>query len=601
MKVPDPADMESKKSLVILLRWLLIIVTAYLILFDQEQPGALANVVVVGLVLSNLVVSSLPARVFTTRYFDHSLVVADILLVSGSILYLGNVSSDFYLIYFLIVMIAAVTNNLHTLVLGSLLAATVFLGLTFLQGGWGALLTTSTLIKVPFFFVVALFYGHLVQLVRAERTEKVAYQKELNVADQLRTLSTQLSSTLERQSVLDSLVRCVRELTRASYCSLISRGSRSIVVEHIAPDQEKPELRLGAFFPLIEKKIKERAEGNFTENQLFRVQGLTLLPLNGQLSADLYLCVKGNIEGEMFEYIHVLALQGALALKNAGQYKALLHEVEKRKILAEQLTEALEFKSHFLANISHEVRTPLCASIGFGELLLQDAYGELNPKQVKVLQRMLENEQQLLQLINNMLDISKLEAGELRLRYRVGSLDEFVSDMAETCVPLLRDKPVALKIEVDEQMPPITTDWGVLRQIAMNLVSNAVKFTLEGEVVISAGVDDVLGVFRFGVRDTGIGIPSDKFQDIFESFRQLDDAYTKRYAGTGLGLAITKKQVQLLGGKITVRSEVQVGSDFQVEIPLRSRESIETVEKVVLKQPSSSSEIHSSEKSFSPQ
>ena len=295
-----------------------------------------------------------------------------------------------------------------------------------------------------------------------------------------------------------------------------------------------------------------------------------LVPLNNKLESDLYLCVSGEVDEETFEYARVLLLSASMALHNAGQYQALVHEVEKRQQVAKQLTKALDFKSEFLANISHELRTPLYSLIGYAELVAGGGYGEVNEEQVSILNRVMGNANETLELINNILDISKLEAGELKPNFQPGSLKDFVDELVATCAPLLQDKPVALRVDVRSAVPNLISDWGMLRHIIMNLLSNAMKFTSQGEVVLAAKVDKKLRQLVFQVRDTGIGIDEEGIEEIFQAFRQLDNAYIKKYAGTGLGLSITKKQVELLGGSIRVKSEIGVGSIFTVFIPLRN-------------------------------
>jgi signal transduction histidine kinase len=300
---------------------------------------------------------------------------------------------------------------------------------------------------------------------------------------------------------------------------------------------------------------------------VFEHSGRTLLPLTPGEESDLYVVLDGRYDRDVLDYAAILLASAAMALNNAGQYQALVHEAEKRQAVARELTDALEFKSQFVANISHEIRTPLYSFIGFGELLLGDGYGPLAPEQTEAVQRMVKNAANLLELINDILDLSKLDAGAMKVRISPACLDDFLHDIEETCVPLLKDKPVALHVRVHETPRVIATDWTIVRQVMLNLVSNAVKFTMKGRVDIEASFDTARSELCLSVRDTGVGIDPERLSEIFEPFRQLEDSYTKRFAGSGLGLAISTRQAELLRGRIAVDSKRGVGSTFSLYLP----------------------------------
>lgn len=577
---------ESKRSAVVLLRWILVIATSYLLLFGPGRAGARTSVhlVVISLILSNVVLSFLPKRLFETKYFDSLLVVFDIAVISGSVWFSGQVTSEFYLLYFLIIMIAAVSHSLKAILFSAALVTLVYLLLAVLMEGQRALLQTDVLIRVPFFFVVAIFYGHLSQLVRAEHVERVAVEKKFTKARRLRELGEQLSALLDRQQILDLLVRQQIMLCKAGYAAVLSRGAGAVLAEAGEP-KEKPTAEQWAFFSkeierhmtsvetLRLRKPEIASDGSVKTGPSISavhrpVAGYTLLPVTGQADSDLYLFLGGSFETETIEYAQLLLLSASLALDNAGQYHALVQEAETRQHLIRELGQALAFKSEFLANVSHEIRTPLLSFIGFGELLADGDYGDLAPAQSEVIERMLGNARSLLELINNLLDFSKLEAGEVRLNLSEGSVAELVREIADTCAPLVRKKPVSVKIDLPRDMPLLSTDWTLLRQVLLNLASNAIKFTPRGEVVIGASFSAAESQVIIWVRDSGIGIEEEKFVEIFESFRQLETSYVKKYAGTGLGLAISKKHTELLGGSIEVQSTIDVGSRFTVKLPV---------------------------------
>ena len=224
-------------------------------------------------------------------------------------------------------------------------------------------------------------------------------------------------------------------------------------------------------------------------------------------------------------------------------------------------------KSQFLANMSHELRTPMNAIIGFTRLVMRRGKKELPQQQYGNLEKILLSANHLLALINDVLDLSKIEAGHMEIRQGTFDLGLLLDLCLRTVEPTIGNKAVALrKGEIDE-LPAIISDQDKLKQILINLLSNAVKFTSEGDVVIDAKRQG--NAVSISVRDSGIGIPEEAQSLIFEEFRQVDSSSTRQYGGTGLGLSITRHLVHLIGGDITVKSLPGQGSTFTVTIPLR--------------------------------
>jgi len=233
-----------------------------------------------------------------------------------------------------------------------------------------------------------------------------------------------------------------------------------------------------------------------------------------------------------------------------------------------ELEKASRLKSEFLAAMSHELRTPLNVIIGYSSLMRERIYGELTTAQEDTLQRVHATSQHLLQLINNILDLSKIEAGKMPLYIEPISLSTIISELSETVMPMVRRKELAFTSRVHPDLPIIETDSTKLKQVLLNLLSNAIKFTREGSVEITAeplGRDRI----RVTVCDTGIGIRKEHLNVIFEYFRQLDQSHTREYGGTGLGLTITQNLLSLLGGNIEVSSTFGQGSCFIVDLPVR--------------------------------
>jgi len=242
----------------------------------------------------------------------------------------------------------------------------------------------------------------------------------------------------------------------------------------------------------------------------------------------------------------------------------LFKELEAKSL---ELQKASQHKSEFLANMSHELRTPLNAIIGFSEVLLERMFGEVNEKQTEYLQDILASGQHLLSLINDILDLSKIEAGRMELE-----LTEFHLPTAiENALMLVRERAgrrsLTLQTNIDDRLGEIQADERKVRQVVLNLLSNAIKFTPEGGRIEVAAVPKD-GFVEVSVSDTGIGIAPEDQEKVFEEFRQVGTA-AKKIEGTGLGLTLCRKFVELHGGKIWVKSELGQGSTFTFTIPMR--------------------------------
>ncbi len=232
----------------------------------------------------------------------------------------------------------------------------------------------------------------------------------------------------------------------------------------------------------------------------------------------------------------------------------------------EEIQEANRLKSQFLANMSHELRTPMNAIIGFTRLVLRRGAKELSERNQENLTKVKLSADHLLSLINEILDLSKIEAGRLDVEPGQFDVKALIESCCATVGPTLGKPEVALHTEVPDEVGEAHTDQARVRQIVINLLSNALKFTDEGDVWVRAGREN--GTLVLSVSDTGTGIPADKIEMIFQEFQQVDGSSTRRHGGTGLGLAITKSLAELLGGTVEVESEEGVGSTFTVRIPV---------------------------------
>ncbi|WP_292037696.1 response regulator [Massilia sp. UBA6681] len=252
-----------------------------------------------------------------------------------------------------------------------------------------------------------------------------------------------------------------------------------------------------------------------------------------------------------------------LDMKNA----ALTGAQDQLRQRALELERASRYKSEFLANMSHELRTPLNSSLILAKLLADNASGNLNDEQVRFAQTIYSAGNDLLHLINDILDISKVEAGKLELVPEEVPLRRMVEGLARTFEPLARQKTLEFSVTIDPNVPAaITTDRQRVEQILKNLLSNAVKFTDRGAVRMTVGVTPE-GWVQFGVRDSGIGIAQDQQDKIFDAFHQADGTTSRRFGGTGLGLSISRDLTNLLGGSLNVSSQPGEGSLFTLSLP----------------------------------
>jgi signal transduction histidine kinase len=271
----------------------------------------------------------------------------------------------------------------------------------------------------------------------------------------------------------------------------------------------------------------------------------------------------GEFSKSTVDLLQTFAAQSVLAIQNAR----LFSEIEDK---SRQLAEASQHKSQFLANMSHELRTPLNAVLGYTELILDDVYGETPAKMRQVLDRIQRNGKHLLGLINDVLDLSKIEAGQLTLALAGYSMQDVVASVHSAVESLAKEKHIALKVELQPNLPRAHGDERKLTQVLLNLVGNAIKFTDQGEVAIKASAAN--GSITVSVRDSGPGITEADQAKIFQEFQQADSAITREKGGTGLGLTISKRIVELHGGRIWLASSPGEGSTFSFSLPVTAEQ-----------------------------
>ncbi len=249
--------------------------------------------------------------------------------------------------------------------------------------------------------------------------------------------------------------------------------------------------------------------------------------------------------------------------KQSEELKKLNKELNKKN---KELEEINRLKSQFVSNVSHELRTPLNGVLGYAELLRDGIYGAVSDEQRKALQNIISSGNHLLDLINEILDFSRLQNGRMKLYKEVCSIYNVIDAVEATVKPMLRNLPIELIIRLSPNLPDVYVDSQKIYQVFINIVGNAMKFTQSGEIEIRGELTN--SEILFSVRDTGIGIATEDIPLIFEEFRQLDGSNTRRYGGTGIGLTLAKRLLELHDGRIWVESELGKGSTFYFTLPV---------------------------------
>ena len=403
-----------------------------------------------------------------------------------------------------------------------------------------------------------------IQSDREERFKPEDMTLMQSLADQTAVALQNIQLLEEMRETLKQVERLNRRLTQSTWAEFgdeVSttgfryRGGRRTT---ITPESD-------AWLPLMglaanrKKLVRQRTESN---GKYQRDELAVPLKLRGEIIGYLGITrdeASGWLEEEV-EAVETVATQISMALENAR----LSHEQEKTIV---RLRDVDKLKSNFLTSMSHELRTPLNSIIGFADILLQGIDGELSENAITDITAIHNSGKHLLALINDILDMSKIEAGRMELAKNAIEVPQLFEDVSASVSSLLKDKPVELQQRFAPDLPPIWADPLRISQVLINLVSNAIKFTEEGSVTLGA---EMFGnkLMHIYVSDTGIGIPKDKFDLVFEHFRQVDARSNRKYQGTGMGLAISKQLVELHGGEMWLESEEGVGSTFHFTVPL---------------------------------
>jgi signal transduction histidine kinase len=433
--------------------------------------------------------------------------------------------------------------------------------------------------------VIAIENARLLSELQTRTAELTRSVDELTA---LGEVSRALSSTLDVDVVLDTIVTRANDLIGADGCTIFEYDEATEQFDLRATRNLEPRLvELARGTPL--RRGDQGILGRLpSERQPVQVPDITVGSYSSPVSAALieagYRAVvavplvredhligaltvnrktPGEFPSETIRLLQTFATQSALAIQNARLFREIADK-------SRQLEVASQHKSEFLANMSHELRTPLNAIIGFSEVLSEKMFGELNEKQEEYSKDIHASGQHLLSLINDILDLSKIEAGRMELELS----DFHLPTALDSAMTLVRERAgrrgIALHLSVDDRLGQIQADERKVRQVVLNLLSNAIKFTPEGgRIEVQAAPRD--GFVEVSVNDTGVGIAPEDQEAVFEEFRQVGTA-DKKVEGTGLGLTLCRKFVELHGGRIWVKSQIGAGSTFTLTIPVRHRE-----------------------------
>ncbi len=418
---------------------------------------------------------------------------------------------------------------------------------------------------------------HKVELRTRELAQSVEELKALGEVSQA------VSSTLDLETVLTSIVRHAVQLSKTDagtiyefdevegvFVPRINYGAHTDLIEAL----RKSRLRVGDRTVIGQAAVKrtpvqipdlaESPDYPISYVQQAGYHALLALPLlrEDRLIGGLVVRRKGAGEfpAPVLDLLQTFASHSVLAIHNAQ----LFREIEEK---GRELESANQHKSEFLANMSHELRTPLNAILGYTELILDNIYGDVPEKIQEVLERLEKNGRHLLSLINDVLDLSKIEAGRLTLSLNEYSMEEVVQTVSTSVEALLAEKDLELKVEVPKDLTIGKGDEQRIAQVMLNLVGNAIKFTDEGEIKIEVNVANE--TFLVSVHDSGPGIAEADQHKIFDEFQQADGSSTREKGGTGLGLSISKKIIDMHGGRIWVESTLGTGSIFRFTLPIR--------------------------------
>jgi signal transduction histidine kinase len=501
----------NKKRTVLLLRSVVVVSLSYLVLFTDAGTAAHTVTYILALILSNIALTIIPAETYSQKLFSKVLFLVDTAAVLAGLYFTVGFSQDFLIVYFFTMLLTAVVDTVLQIAIGAIFISSLY-------GIWlwmtaGTTLGSAEWLRLPFFFIIAVFYAYMTEEVKRERARRLQAERE---SEHLRFIL--LLGDAFAQSGAHDWAERVQSVIEAAFPRL------SCQVAATAPAVPTPR---GVWVPFV---AHGRAFG-----------GLLVQTRDGTpLSPD---------EEQFCGVAAFVAANG-------------LYTVEQERVVGD----STRLKEEFLSNLSHEFRTPLHGLLGYLDLLEDTVAPDADGTARDCLNRVRVNACRLQNLLEELLWFAELRAGHRPKVVERVDLHELFAHFESVLAQQLMGRPVRFECDVHADVPVLQTDGRKLRQVISGLLSNAVKFTEKGVVRLAAQC--VQGRYvEISVEDSGIGIEPQNLDVIFEEFRQLDGSLTRRVDGLGLGLALARELTTLLGGRIMVESTGR-GSVFRVRLPL---------------------------------
>jgi signal transduction histidine kinase len=553
----------------------MIIAAAYLFHFEGQDGASALSVALIAMALvSNVIVSRISEQRLMRPSILGLIICFDIAWIALGLWYEGVFGSDIFVLYFLILFLAAVGQNLFLIISAGLVMSVIDLILFVAPAGAETTIWTSqSLIRIPFMFIASLFYGYLAEKVG---NEKKIGEKRLQA---LREIEVAITSSLDLHAVLDVLLEKIevflpyavttitlvnrktgelepvacRNLDEKEWKAVVSRRIR---IDNVDPASYTPEIIFNA-----QTDPRSHQSDFLRKNSLVSYLRVPLIAKNVVLGFLTFFTKEEHaFSDEEVKFLTTLTSQAAIAIDNSQLY--------------EEMSRSNKIKDEFLNIVSHELRTPINVVMGYTQLLKDGALGETNSQQTAAVNTIAARSKDLSNMINSLLCATSIEGKAARLEACEVSMKDFLLELKKD-FQAPSGKEIILNWDHPSELPNIETDGPKLKQILQNIINNAIKFTERGVVKISVRYCSDAKTVEFIVADTGIGISAAEMPYIFERFHQVDSSQNRPFEGVGLGLYIAKEFLEMLGGKVAVESEPEIGSTFTIAIPREIASSIE--------------------------
>lgn len=580
----------AKKDTVIRLRWPLVILSSYLLYYlpNEWLSPAQVQVILILYLLSHSTLYFLADELFDSRYFYGPLLVFDTVVLMAVLSSSGAASPDFYVACLFTLVMSCICNDSRGLLAVTLLAPVIYGYVVFYTAETA---DPSIYLRLPFPFVISLFYGYFAQVERIRRgarekdeqamrqqraAEEIRRQRER--LEVLHRVNVSVSSTNNTERILEAFLetalihlpyaaaivrlknRATGTLETVAAQGFETKGITSATEAWLFTDRVVEEER-----PLIVHNVFADARLQsleFLENEgLVSLLGAPLIANNETIGCLIFLTRDEHEFGEEeVDFVSTLAGQVAIAIHHSQLYLQSQQQ-------AEELRSAHKIKDEFLRVVSTELKTPLNVITGYTDMFSEGLLGTLTPIQEKAVETVAKQSRELQGLIDTVLQVSNMETETLHLQLHEVNPWEFLSELRSSYdCPLGNNVKLVWTYPYD--MPSVQADRGKLKRILENLINNALRFTEDGTVTVSARYLSSKRLLEFKIADTGVGIPQEQLSTIFEKFRQVQGAKAEmQHGGVGLGLYIVKKYTELLGGKIYVESRAGEGSTFTLLVP----------------------------------